>query len=1024
MLKALRNCYFAVMAILLSVSASAQSGTGSLKGSISDSTTKQPLAGATVSLTGLKDSSAAGYAISDRKGEFSVKSLPFGDYDVYFTYQGYRTIFRKIKLSSEKPEVDLGAILMQNSPDELEEVIVTDNVPIRVKGDTIQYKADLFKTKPNASVEDLLKKLPGVQVDKDGNVQAQGESVQKVLVDGKEFFGTDPKMATRNLTAEMVESIQVFDDLSDQAKFTRIDDGNRQKTINIKLKSNRKKGVFGRASAGYGSNDRYELSGNANLFNGDRQISIVANSNNINKQNFGFNDVVSAMGGFGSNSGSFGAMAGMGGGGFGGGGRGGGGVIRMGGGGFGGGGGVIRMGGGGGFGGGFGGGGGNGITRNTNAGFNWRDRIGSKIDVVGSYNFSDSKTDNIRNSFTESRFNDGDSIVYSNSDSRSLSVNQNHRFNLRFEYYIDSNNSILFTPSLTVQHSTSDRFDSTYSNVDWLNRKFLAQQSSSHNTNVRDGLSLNNNLLFRHRFGKLGRTFTIGWQNSINNSDGEGTNYSPMLFYNDDGSILIDSLQNINSDQKTRSNNNVITTSYTEPIGNNKVLELNYAYTNNKSTSDRHTYDYDNVSGKFNQLNEVQTNYFENTFIGHRGGVNFRVKVNKIDYQLGGAVQWAEQLSNSLRALGNKEETTKYDYVNFFPTGNFTYNFERSKTLRLTYRGRTNQPSINQLQNVPDVSNPTQVRIGNPALKQEFNNDVNINYNTFNASNYRFFTASLSYSATSNKITNNISTRRPDNIDLGGAELPSGVQYIVPINVNGAFNTGSHITLGIPLRGNFTGSNINFNNSIRYSRDINFVQQGKNIMNSWSATQTAGINLDFAEKLNIGLNGSVTYNDVRYSLDGYDNTRYFSQSYSADITYYLPWNIYLSTDFDYLINTGRSVGYNQNIPLWNASISKQMFKKKNGELKLSVNDLLNQNQSISRSLNANGYTDTRTNVLRRYFLLSFLINLNKFGGNQQQQRKLPSGMPRNIQRAIRQMDGGSGGGFPGGSGGIVPPPRQ
>lgn len=1012
MLRALPTAVITMVMAFLSLSAAAQNGSGTIKGTIADTASKQNLIGATVSLLSLADSSSAGFGISDKKGDFELKNLPFGKYELSVSYQGYRTLTKKVELTSDKPALSLGNIGLERSATELDEVIVTDNVPIRVKGDTIQYKADLFKTKPNATAEDLLKKLPGVQVDKDGNVQAQGETVQKVLVDGKEFFGNDPKMATKNLTAEMIESIQVFDDMSDQAKFTRIDDGNRQKTINIRLKADRKKGYFGRVSAGYGSNDRYETALSANLFKGERKISLVAGSNNINKQSFSFNDVVSSMGGFGSNSGSFGAAAGMGGGGFGGGGRGGGGggammgraVTMSGGGGRGG-------GGRGGFGGGFGGGGGGGITRNTNAGVNYTDKIGTKIDVTGSYNFSDGKTKRETNSFSENRLTDrsgADSLSFETSNSRSLNINQNHRLNLRFEYYIDSNNSIMYTPSFTSQHSQSESYDSSFTNVNWNNKQFLGREGSSLNTNERNGINLNNNILFRHRFGKLGRTFTIGWQNAINNSDGNGTNYSPYYYYNEDGSLNRQITQNLRNTQKTRSNNNVVSASYTEPIGLNKIFELNYAYTNNQSTSDRKAFDFNSTSGKYEDINEAQTNYFENGFIGHRGGVNFRVKKDKIDYQIGTGLQWSDQTNRSIRALNNKDTTINYNYFNFFPTGNFSYNFARSKALRFTYRGRSNQPSINQLQDAPDVSNVTQVRNGNPGLKQEFNNDFNLNFNTFDPVSFRFFTASLSYSATADKIANSISTGIPDHIEVGNDVDKSSALYIVPVNMNGIYNTSSFVTLGFPLKGKMQGSNINFNNSVRFSRDKSFLQGGLNILKSWAFTQTAGFNLNFKEKLDISLNGSVTYNDVKNSLSiqkASDN-KYFSHTYSTDITYYFPWDVLLSTDFDYIINSGLASGFNKNVPLWNASVAKQMFKKKNGELKFSVNDLLNQNQSFSRSISSFATTDTRTMVLQRYFMVSFLFKFNQFGGKQQEEkRRMPGGMPRFMERKINQMGG-------------------
>lgn len=402
------------------------------------------------------------------------------------------------------------------------------------------------------------------------------------------------------------------------------------------------------------------------------------------------------------------------------------------------------------------------------------------------------------------------------------------------------------------------------------------------------------------------------------------------------------------------------------------------------------------------------------------------MQAKKYNFQLGTGIEFSTLSSRSVRAMNNfKDTTVKQNFVNFFPTANFQYQFNRTKNLRFSYRGRTNQPSISQLQDAVDVSNPLQVKNGNPGLKQEFYNAVNINYNTFNISTFRFLSVNINFQNTNNKIVNSIDSipKHTPGIDTS----IRGGQYIVPVNMNGPFNFSSFVTLGLPLRGKLKGSSFNFNNSLIYNRDYSLLYRRKNITNTFTATQTAGINFNIKDKLILGINASLAYNNITYRGDSVNTpaSNYYTQTYSSDITWTFLKSWVLGTDFDYLINTGRSAGFNTAIPLWNASIAKQIFKKKNGELKFSVNDILNQNQSITRTTLANGgFEDDRTVVLKRYFLLTFTYNLNRAGNNQRQGMQ---GMPRFMQR---QMDGGGqrgntpgstpapppGGGRPGGSG--------
>ena len=317
---------------------------------------------------------------------------------------------------------------------------------------------------------------------------------------------------------------------------------------------------------------------------------------------------------------------------------------------------------------------------------------------------------------------------------------------------------------------------------------------------------------------------------------------------------------------------------------------------------------------------------------------------------------------------------TRQSYINFFPTANFHYDFNRRKNIRIRYQGRTSQPSVRQLQDVRDETNTLRTSIGNPALKQEFSNKINLSYKTFNETTYRYLNVNVNYNQVSNKIVNSIGR---------DTARGNGVELVKPVNLNGAYDASYDISFGLPLRKGVKGSSITMGNRMRYGRDVSRLNERNNYTNSFSVSQSLGLNLDIQEKLNMEFRGRFSYNSAQYSLQQNQrdnlNNKYFSQNYSTDINYYVLKNLILSTDFNYTINTGRAEGYNLNIPLWNGGIAYQLFPKKNGEIKFTVNDILNQNSNIDRSIGENYYSDTRTVILQRYFLLSFTYSFNRFG---------------------------------------------
>jgi hypothetical protein len=944
--------------ITISTTTKAQKINGIVRGIVQDSVSAQPLADATVSVMSLKDSSLVSFTTTSGTGRFEIKNIAAGDYQLMISFTGLQTMKKKFTITAENPVVDMGTLDMLRSSKMLDEVVITDDAPIKVKGDTLAFNAAAFKTKPNATVEDLLKKLPGVQVERDGTVKAQGENVQKVYVDGKEFFSNDPKLATKNLTADMVDQVEVFDDVSEQSRFNRIDDGSRTKAINLKLKKDKKKGTFGKAYAGYGTQDRYDAGVTANFFKGATQTSLIAKANNTNNIGFTVSDMLGMMGGGGGFSGGGGMMMSGGGGG------------RVGG---------MQMvsagpGGGGSFGGFSGGSNSNGITSSYQLGVNYRDTWSKKVDANGSYFFNRSETENLGTRFRQEFY--GDSAINSDRRTWSDNINNNHRFNYNLVWNIDSFNSIIFSPNINLQKSSSYRDDTLASYVVRNGTSYKVNESRTINDNTGEGLNWSNNLIWRRKFSKPGRTLSVNFNNTYGRNDREGLTKTSLQGYNTSGTKVKDSVLNQRFTQENNTDNYGISASYTEPLSRNKILEFNYGYSKNGSESDRITKDFNSASGKYDIDNVRLTNHFINENEINRFGTNFRFTQKKYNFQVG------IQLQNTTLTSDNiGKSVLKQTFTNLFPNASFNYQFARSKNLRINYRGRTNQPSITQLQDIEDVTNYPNIYKGNPALKQEFSNNVTLSYSFFDMIKFRNLFAFINFSNTSNKIVNSIQ------------QLGFGTQLTRPVNVDGVYSASGNFNIGFPIK-RMKGGNFNTTTRINYGRDVNLINNAKNFTRNLTVGEDLRLSYNYKDKLDMGIGASITYTSATYSIQKQSNQSYYTHNYSADVTYTLPKGFILSTDVDYTAYTGRSDGFNQSFVMWNAGIAKQVFKNKRGEVKLALFDILKQNQSITRNVTAEYIEDLQNSVLQRFGMLTFTYNINRMGGR---------ALPGHIERATRGM---------------------
>ena len=912
------------------ISAIAQKS-GNVKGIVFDTIAKQPVAAATITVLQRSDSSLVTFTMTDRRGEFSLANVPYGDYRLLVTHVNYHNVNKFFTINDANNNVDFPNVEVSDKNKVLEEVVVmAEAPPVTLIGDTVQYNAGSFKTKPNAVVEDLLKKMPGIQVEKDGTVKAQGQTVNRVLVDGKEFFGNDPKIATKNLPADAVDKVQVYDKQSDMAQLTGFDDGQSEKTINLKLKKDKKKGVFGKVNAGGGTDGRYQGRFNVNSFKGARQMSVIGMGNNTNAEGFSFMDILSFSGG------------------------------------------KNQLGGGGGGGlninissndpmaGAMGGGNNNAINTSWAGGANYNNIIGNKMEIQSNYFFS--RYNPVTDQKLSRQYILPDSTYFYNQNSRTNNLSYSHRFNLTYDYLIDSMHSLKFTPTLSLQNAKNQ----SLSKYETLSEQLIRSNNGfSNNYAASDGYNFNGTLLFRKKFNRRGRTLSVSLGSTLNNSEGNGQLGSVNEFYNRSGlSVKTDS---INQQSFSESEVRGYTTRavYTEPLFKRSLVELSVSKNESRSVSDKVTYDFNQSSGKHDMVNPLLTNNYENIYGTATAGIRVRTQKKKYNYSFGLTWQNAD-LKGTIKS-GIKDSVITKSFYNLLPNARFQYNFTRFKNLQLDYRASTNQPSVSQLQPIPDISNPLNIRMGNPNLKQEFTHRINASYTGINPFRNKSFFWFSSYSFTNNRIVNY------DIIDSFGRKITT------PVNVDGVYNLNNDLTVGLPLR--FIKSSLNFNTGFGYSKSIQFINTVRNNIYNVSIDPGIEISKSFKDKLDLTLSGGFTYNKAKYSLQSSLNNNYLTQDYGIDVGWQLPGNFYLSTDFRYTINSQRSAGFNAKVPLWNAAFSKLFLKYNRGEIKISVYDLLNENQAIVRNTNSNYIEDQNNRVLKRFFLLSFTYSLNKMSAN-------------------------------------------
>ena len=898
---------------LISLTAFSQSNY-EVSGTVRDSSGLSVIA-ATVKLRSAKDSL---FTRTNADGAFSFKGVKSGQFTLSITSLGFQSALRKYMYNEGEGNLALGVINLKNSSKQLNEVVISGTPTVTVKEDTLEFRAADYKLKDDAQVEDLLRKLPGVEVDKDGNVKAQGKAVTRVRVNGKDFFGGDVKTATQQLPANLIDKVQLIDDYGDQANFTGVKEGDPEKILNIQIRPDKNNGYFTQGRIGQGNEGRYQGNISANMFNKTQQISVQGNLNNTNTSLFNFN------------GGGGGARVQLGGGGGGGGAR-------------------IQIGGGGG-----GNAGGDGLTRVASVGLNYRDEWSKKLTSYGNYSYANRNNEVLRTTQQQNINTSGFLLNNQNSTSNTSSIN--HRFNWNLEYKIDSVNYLKVTPYFNLGQSNG-----TSANTFAFLQDGTSLISSGNNGGISSSETPNfgADALFNHRFGKRGRTASVTLSLSKNNTTQENDAINqttpvgvPIAVYQ----------------RQVVSNNNTNTTtrsgiSYIEPLSRTESLEFNWNFSLADYQNGRTTLG-TNTPGGVLAIVASQSNDYTYSFMTNRLGMNYRVTQKKYNYSLGLGVQPSLLSGTSVSNQTSYRRTA----LNIIPVLRYSYNFSKTKEFNASYNGRNNEPSFNQLQPVTDVSNPQFPVVGNPNLKAEFSHNINIRYNNFNFEKGDVWFTNFSVNLTENKIVSN-------SVFLPGNKIET--RYL---NTNGFYSVNGFYTWSKPFaERKYT---LSINGFANYSNNINFVDDQKNNGKNLIISQGASFQLNPAQWIELNPGVNYTANKNTYSISAQQNTKVSTWNLTFNGKAYIRKTWILGADFTKALNKGYTSGFAVNPFIMNTYLEKQFLKNKAASLRFQIFDVYNENTSISRSVTANSINDTRSNRLARYAMLTFSLKLQKFNGQQ------------------------------------------
>ncbi len=902
----------------------------SIKGAVTDSINKKDLQNTVVSLLQAKDSILYKFTRTNNKGAFELKNLKAGDYVLLVSYPEYADYVDKLTLDSTS-SIDLKTLFLTSRANLLKEVIVKSQVSaIKIKGDTTEYTADSFKVEANASVEDLLKKLPGIQVDKNGQITAQGEKVPKVLVDGEEFFGDDPTLVTQNLRADMVDKVQVFDKKSDQANFTGIDDGERTKTINLKLKDNKKNGYFGKINANQGTEGYHDYQAMINMFKNKQKFAAYGIVSNTGTSGLNWQDRDSYGQSFASS---------------------------------------VEY-------------------DETNGWFMFNGSGDDELDSWdGRYNGRGYPSVKTGGMHYNNKWNEDKQSV--NANYKFMNLDVNGQTDIKSQYILpDStsqyNNQQQFFTNEAMRHAANGNYEiqiDSSSSIKVIadggltnkktNSRYLSQMydkdSAMINNSIRDisnesdARTFNSNILWRKKLKKKGRTLSLNLSEQYSMTTSDGYLKAQNDFYKT-GSITETQLTDQYKNSKSENLSFDTKLTYSEPLSKVSSLVFNYGIVVNNSSSERNSFNKAS-DGKYTQLDSLFSNDYKFDVFTHRTGLSYSFFEKKIKFNLGSNVGFTDFKQTDVHA----DSSITRNFVNWFPNANFNYQFTQYRRLSLRYNGSTQQPSIQQIQPVRSNEDPLNISIGNPDLKPAFRNNIWMSFNDFKVLSERGIWTSLSYNFTQNAISSR------DYVDSLGRRVYQSVN----LDGNSSWNGYLDYNFKIKKINTRLGFNGNFNSS-KYSSIVN---DALNVTRSNTYRMGIWISNEKEKKYSFNINAGAAYTNSKSSVQKNLETKYWTFDVNPNLDIYLPLKFQVHTDANMNFRQKTSVfDNNTNVVLLNAWVGKKFLKKDALLVKVSGQDILNRNLGVDRSQSSNFISQTTYTTIRRYFLLSAVWNFTKAGG--------------------------------------------